>query len=198
MHVTRKTSIVHGLLIFLLAFFGTILAVGPAVAHQYSVPFKWYQSYANFRSLDGILSSEIQGAAWDYSSTRMKVQYYNPNQACPGACIYFNGQNLSGEIFGRARPYYQSTPCFDSSSNLIPGNCNTTNRKANLGYVDINRNTLVELDPYYNWFVRHEAGHNFGLAHPAECNVVSVMLVACSPLYNYLQQHDKDDLNANY
>ncbi|HEX6292574.1 MAG TPA: hypothetical protein VFZ66_25540 [Herpetosiphonaceae bacterium] len=118
---------------------------------------------------------------------------------CSSACIYYQSLNLGTELLGRARPYFNGDPCFDANSVLRPGVCNTTDRRANLGYVDFNSYYSIEITSRAHFLARHEAGHIFGMNGAFNCVDVTVMNeTGCGYQYTRLQAHDIGHLNAWY
>ena len=80
----------------------------------------------------------------------------------------------------------------------ITGECNTTNLKAQSGYIYLNTNYRSKLDAEIDNVVLHEPGHVLGMAH-TECSVESVMKPGnCGNSHIILKSHDKLHINSWY
>lgn len=194
----RRTPLLLGAAVFVTTFAFALLMAAPASAHEYTVPFRWYRSNANFTNLGSVWGAEIRSAAEDYNATDLTITYIPSGNPCSSACIYYQSLDIGAELLARARPYYNGDPCFDASSILRPGVCNTTDRRPNLAYIDFNSRYSVEMASRANFVARHEAGHVFGMNGAFNCGDVTVMNETSCGQYSRLQSHDIGHINAWY
>jgi hypothetical protein len=194
----RWTTFALSVVVFCAASVFGFFTAPAATAHEYSVPFRWYRSNANFTNLGSVWGPEIRSAAEDYNATDLTTTY-SSSGVCSSACIYFQSLDLGPQLLARARPYYNGNPCFDEQSFLRPGVCNTTDRRPNLGYVDFNSRFSVEITDKAKFLARHETGHVFGMNGTFNCGDVTVMNeTPCGYKYSWLQAHDIGHINAWY
>jgi hypothetical protein len=200
-----QSALLRNFVILVVSFSISFVTVRTVNANDLGI--RWYQSSAFVRDFGTMYNTATQFAVNDYRITDMKLNwttsgsgpgYIHITQADYGA----NGQPAWAQIFRNGIACSNPPPHLD-----LTGQCNATTLKANTGYVYIN-----SFSGYQNWHVdypgaiiRHEIGHNLGMAHPSGfpqpvCNVATVMKVLdCrTNLFQTLQQLDKDRMNNRY
>ena len=87
--------------------------------------------------------------------------------------------------------------CSSISTGLLNGICNTTDKKAKIGYVYLNEaHYYTYINNHTRTLYRHETGHIFGLGHVG-CATPSIMNEGDCPK-SALTTHDTSDLNSWY
>ena len=134
------------------------------------------------------------------NQTDLTVTQCPDNGSC-GTVIFIQDNYGGGQgmFSGLSFNYSHSNPCTVFAPPFAAtGNCNTTDKKVDFGYIYFNTAFAVQVP--IRWVVKHEAGHSFGLSHvPDDCQLLSVMMTgACANRPKNLQAHDIQDVNAWY
>jgi hypothetical protein len=141
--------------------------------------------YATFLAADYDLNTELVVSRND-STTALGVVYYM--------------QDNYGASYSPAWAieYRDSQPCNHQYGGGATGNCNTTDKKANLAYIYFNLAHKGILDNKALAISKHELGHVLGMAHGG-CTEVSIMRTGeCAQVFDFLQTHDIAWMNLWY
>lgn len=190
--------------LFLASFSITLLLAPTASAHDIGV--RWYQSSASVRDFSSGYGFNYNMAANDYkNNTDMKLNWTTSGSGPGYIHIVAADYGPNGQP-AWAQNFRNGVACNNGPPDLGPtGACNTTDKKANQGYVynNVNSAYVSTLNSYIASVSRHELGHLVGMAHPDSANLcieVTVMRPGnCIPnLFTTLQTHDKNLMNVWY
>lgn len=166
-------------------------------AHEQPSPYRWYSTTSKHQNINSSWGWAVNESASAYNATDLTST--TTVGATGDGIIYYQKLDLgAGGLVAVAIPYNINNQACASLSGMLNGNCNTTTNKAKIGYVYFNEPTYTSyINNNTRAVYRHETGHIFGLAHPPDCSIPSVMQVGNCPSA-VLTVHDTNDINGWY
>lgn len=191
------------LVLFVASFVVSFSLARPAAAYlgEYSPAYRWNSATMKVQNVDTHFQTAIEAAIFDFNTTDLSVtefpDYYTSNLVRYQE-VYWYGQ----PTVARSSPYHIESGgllklCVDS--NGATNNCNTTDRRASYGEIQLNTYHLSFLNSHPYWIMKHELGHQLGMPHATACADITIMeMSVCGRYRTALQVLDINWINSRY
>lgn len=180
---------------FAAAFTVAVLMTNSVAAHEFRYPYRWYSIYVDVQNINSSYDAHIRSAIDDYFQHTDVWTWYVTGKSGHEVVNFTQGNYGAVGWAGKVDTYRpDGVACFTSGS--TNGNCNTTDRKPDLGYITLNSDH-PDLSRWTATITRQELGHALGMNH-TDCSISSVMRAGCSTYPSTLQPHDTGEVNSWY